>query len=213
MHTTAEQPMPMRWLFVCRELRAYGVHRAYLAVLAPSDGSEVPLATLLLPALVADVVQQLQQRVLQAWAQHTTKHSVTTLVLTLLRSHTCACLLLYAPQLEGCSTCKNTPKRSGKCCGLLEHSAMYAGARTGRHACARRTGGSGAAVGRVQRAAATLGPGAVQRGTQGSRAGARGRRKPRPGNRTGTACSIGQWQRGRRCCVRHLRLVGSVKAL
>ena len=42
--------------------------RAYLAVLAPSGGSEVPLAGLLLPALVADAVAKLRRLVVQARA-------------------------------------------------------------------------------------------------------------------------------------------------
>ena len=37
----------------------------------PATGSEVPLASLLLPALVADVVEQLKHVVLQARAQRT----------------------------------------------------------------------------------------------------------------------------------------------
>lgn len=50
-------------------VKARDSNRAYLAVLEPSNGSEVPLAGLLLPALVADVVEQLQHLVVQARAQ------------------------------------------------------------------------------------------------------------------------------------------------
>jgi hypothetical protein len=39
--------------------------RAYLAALAPSGGSEVPLAAALLPALLAQAVAELERLVLQ----------------------------------------------------------------------------------------------------------------------------------------------------
>ncbi|KAK9837305.1 hypothetical protein WJX81_005203 [Elliptochloris bilobata] len=42
-----------------------GVNRAYMAVLASGDGSEVPLACTLLPALIAGILQRLERLVVQ----------------------------------------------------------------------------------------------------------------------------------------------------
>lgn len=129
--------MPERLALPVGLFQAHDVHRAYLAILAPSDGSEVPLASLLLPALVADVVDQLQQLVLQAWAQYThiLLNSVVFIVLTLLRSYAqslpvaaCASAWRLLRMQQGSKVAFEAAKAAG-CCG--NHWAMLERAQAG----------------------------------------------------------------------------------